>query len=324
VKTVADQLRGKRLSWKGYLEDMANGGPGEPKSCRHPEIGERDDTQDAEVGDQYAARHNPFVYFHSIIDSPECAKRDVDLGKLPHDLKRPSTTPSFALIVPNLCDDGHDEPCVDGRPGGLVSADAWLKKQVPAILDSPGYRDDGLLIVTFDEAEGTGGEADASACCDELSGPNTINPGALEQGPGGGRIGAILISDFIRPGSSIATPYNHYSLLRSVENIFGLGHLGYAARPGLSAFGSEVFNQTPRLTIKARPRKLRRRRRRTLKVRVNRPARLTFAGACRRKPKRTDLAGKYRVRVKLRRRGRCRIRASRDGWRFARVRIRVK
>ena len=79
VKTVADQLAAKGLSWKGYLDDM-----GTP--CRHPALNATDDTQKAEPGDQYAARHNPFVYFHSIIDSPSCARNDVPLSRLPGDL----------------------------------------------------------------------------------------------------------------------------------------------------------------------------------------------------------------------------------------------
>src|SRR4051794_18919481 len=67
VLTIAHQLEEKQLSWKGYMEDLASG---DVKSCRHPEIGARDDTQSAKEDSQYAARHNPFVYFHSIIDSP--------------------------------------------------------------------------------------------------------------------------------------------------------------------------------------------------------------------------------------------------------------
>jgi hypothetical protein len=190
------------------------------------------------VGDQYAARHNPFVYFHSIIDSPACAANDVPLERLTTDLSRPRTTPSYAMVVPDLCEDGHDEPCVDGRPGGLVSADAFLRTWVPKILGSKGFADNGLLMVTFDEAED-----DSSACCDEPTGPNTLANGAESGGPGGGRIGAVLISRFIRAGTVNDTPYNHYSLLRSVEDLFGLGHLGYAAQDGLKPFGTDVYNK---------------------------------------------------------------------------------
>ena len=86
-------------------------------ACRHPAVNGADDTQQAERGDQYATRHNPFVYFHSIIDSPACARDDVPLSRLPGDLGGVESTANLSLIVPNLCNDGHDAPCVDGRPG---------------------------------------------------------------------------------------------------------------------------------------------------------------------------------------------------------------
>jgi len=63
---------------------------------------------------------------------------------------------------------------------------------------------------------------------------------------GGGRVGAVLISKFIRPGSVNDTPYNHYSLLRSIEDLFRLSHLGYTGQSGLVAFGSVVYNCYPR------------------------------------------------------------------------------
>ncbi len=236
VKTIADQLEAKGLTWKGYMEDMANS-PTEPKSCRHPALNARDNSQSAKADDQYAARHNPFVYFHSIIDRPICATNDVDLTELPNDLASASTTPSYSLITPDLCSDGHDTPCVDGRPGGLESINAFLKATIPQITSSPAYADGGLVIVTFDEAEN-----DASDCCGEPMGPNTPNNGGPEPGNGGGRIGAVLLSPYIKLGSVNATPYNHYGLLRSTEDLFGLPHLAYAAQDGLKPFGDDVFN----------------------------------------------------------------------------------
>ena len=237
VRTIADQLEAKGLTWKGYMQDMANSDT-EKKTCRRPDPNSPDGTQMARMGDQYAARHNPFVYFHSIIDRPICATNDVDLSALPADLASESTTPSYSFIVPNLCEDGHDSPCVDGRPGGLVSADEFLKTWIPRITASAAYADGGLLIVTFDEAED-----DASDCCNEPSGPNTPNNGGPHQGNGGGRTGAVLLSPFIKPGGVNDTPYNHYSLLRSTEDMFGLPHLGYAAQEGLKPFGDDVFTQ---------------------------------------------------------------------------------
>jgi hypothetical protein len=118
----------------------------------------------------------------------------------------------------------------------MPAADAFLREWVPRITGSPAYRSDGLLAIVFDEAA-----SDSSACCGERPGPNTPAPGAQSGGPGGGRTGAVLLSPFIRPGTTSDQQYNHYSLLRSIEDSFGLAHLGYAAAPDLRAFGSDVF-----------------------------------------------------------------------------------
>ena len=244
VKTVADQLEAVGKRWRGYMEDMAAKAPEEPARCRHPAINSFDDTQKAEVGDQYATRHNPFMYFHSIIDQQlSCDRHVVDLKKMRADLRRERTTPAYSFITPNLCHDGHDEPCVNGEPGGLVSANRWLKNTVPSILHSPGFKRRGLLLVTFDEAEASGDDADSSACCGEKPGPNTPSPGGPHPGPGGGRVGAVMLSPCIRGGTVDRTPYNHYSMLRSVEDALGLPQLGYAAQPGLVPFGSKTFTR---------------------------------------------------------------------------------
>ncbi len=229
VKTVADQLEAKGLTWRGYMEDM-----GTP--CRHPAANAPDDTQKAKVGDQYAARHNPFVYFHSITDSPSCAANDVDLSQLTTDLSTVATTRNLTYITPNLCNDAHDSPCVDGRPGGLVTADQWLSTWIPKILASPAYKLDGLLVVTFDEAD-TESTDGAAACCGEGPGPNSPLPGIY--GMGGGRTGTVLVSPFLRPGTLNNTGYNHYSLLRTIENTFGLAPLGYAETA--RGFGYDVW-----------------------------------------------------------------------------------
>jgi hypothetical protein len=238
VPTIAGQLRAAGLEWKGYMEDMGLDRRRDgAATCAHPAIGQPDRAQAATRTDQYATRHNPFVYFHSIIDDAAgCAARDVPLTRLPGDLARASRTPNLSFIVPDLCNDGHDEVCANGGPGGLRAADAWLRRWVPQITRSPAFRRDGLLIVTFDEAD-----ADSSACCGEPTGPNTTNPGFRTPGPGGGRVGAVVLSPFVRPGTRSTVAYNHYSLLRSLEDVFGLAHLGYAAQDGLRPFGADVY-----------------------------------------------------------------------------------
>jgi phosphatidylinositol-3-phosphatase len=275
IKTLVNQLDAAGLTWKGYMEDMGNNPAREAAACGHPIIGTgTDNTNGAEapsaavpLGDAYATRHNPFVYFHSIIDSPSCQTKVVNLTKLTADLQKEATTPNYVFITPNLCNDGHDgsgtgatgTTCANGQPGGLTSADAFLKTWVPQILASPAYRKDGLLIITFDESSYTlNSSTDASTgqttiditfqgqtCCNEQPGPNLagVRPGSVTlintpslvenivvNGYGGDRIGAVLLSPFIKPGSTSEVQYNHYSLLRSLEDIFRLDeHLGYAA-----------------------------------------------------------------------------------------------
>ena len=117
------QLAERRFTWKGYMEDIGDS-PTQAKSCRHPAVGAADDTQQARAGDQYAARHNPFVYFHSIIDGPACAQRVMGLDQLSPDLRSASTTPNLAYITPNLCNDGHDARRRRGRePRDLVDGE---------------------------------------------------------------------------------------------------------------------------------------------------------------------------------------------------------
>ncbi len=231
VSTVANQLSARGLTWKGYMEDMAT-------PCHHPALGTHDDSISAKVGDQYATRHNPFVYFHSIIDTPACAADDVPLTQLSSDLTAASRAPNLAFITPNLCHDGHDTPCVDMQPGGLVSADGFLSTWVPRILASPAYRSGGALAILFDEADA----GDATACCNEPAFPNApSNGGPLTPGPGGGHVGAVVLSPYIDPGTVDRVAFNHFSFLRTVEDLFRLSHLGYAAMSGLRSAGADLF-----------------------------------------------------------------------------------
>ena len=239
------------------MQDMGNVPTREAAVCAHPAVGTVGQTQLAVPGDGYATRHNPFVYFHSIIDDTSlCNSRVVPLGTtsgalpagapagttgLATDLTRTATTPAVSFITPNLCSDGHDATCVNqpGAPTAGANIDAFLATWVPKITGAPAFKRDGLLIVTFDEADVTGPGADATACCNEQPGPAAALPGLT--GPGGGRTGTVLISPFIKPGTVSTVPYNHYSTLATIEGLFGLAKLGQAASV-TAMFGRDVFS----------------------------------------------------------------------------------
>jgi hypothetical protein len=266
IRTLPDQLNSIGKTWRAYMGDMGNDPTRESATCGHPQLNTTDHTQIAQapsaavpLGDQYASRHNPFVYFHSIIDSPDCKSGVVNLNQLSQDLKSEGTTPNFVFVTPNLCDDGHDAPCVNGQPGGLISADAFLQKWIPMIMSSPAYKEDGLIVINFDEGGPTttatsGGYLitfPGQYCCSEQPGPNlgtfpqttviALSPSVsytiTYADYGGDRTGAVLLSPFIKPGTISYTPFNHYSLLKTLEQIFQTdGYLGYAAQPGLLGF----------------------------------------------------------------------------------------
>lgn len=243
VKTLPDQLEKAGHSWKGFMEDLGEDSLRDKYgTCTLQRIGQRDLTGFFTGPDGYTAKHDPFLYFHTILDDQtRCAARIVNLDELTQDLRSVATTPSYSFIVPNLCHDGQDEHCGNGTPGGAAGMDGFLKKWVPAITGSPAFRKDGLLIVTFAQSDGlTPGGYDA--CCGEkpLS-SNPLKPGF--RGPGGGKVGAVALSPFIRPGTVSSLPYDHYALLRTVEDIYGLGHLGYAGEPDLHSFGADIFSR---------------------------------------------------------------------------------
>jgi hypothetical protein len=308
--TLPDQLTAKQLTWRAYIEGMADAPAGQHKTCRSPKLESADPDQVPRPNDPYVTWRNPFVYFDSVRLGPDCHKDDVDLSKLAADLKKPAKTPAVAYIVPSPCDDGSAQPCKPNAKAGLPAADAFLKKIVPEIKKSAAYKDAGLIAITFDEAPQSGTGADPSACCGNPTYPNlpappTTTPGTTTtpttttttpttttpvtttpttttpttpetttipttpttttttptttpttttpapttgEGPttptgGGGQVGLLLISSFVKPGSSdLVDYYNHYSLLASIEDLFGLKHLGYASDPALPRFDGATYN----------------------------------------------------------------------------------
>jgi phosphatidylinositol-3-phosphatase len=152
----------------------------------------------------YVTRRNPFVYFHSLLDGDACTSFDVGFDQLAFDLTSADTTPSLSWIVPNRCHDGSGTAC----PAGSGDVTSFLATTVAQILRSKAYAEGGLVAIT--SAQGGG---------------------------------LLLLSQQVKPGSSADVgSYNHYSLLRSIEDLFGLDHLGHAGDPGVLAFDKAVYN----------------------------------------------------------------------------------
>jgi hypothetical protein len=253
TQTLAGQLSAKRLTWRAYLEGMDEGAggagagaDGADGACGHPALGAADPTsaQTPPPGQTYATWRNPFVYFHSVIDSSQCASDDVGLSRLTSDLASTKSTPSFAYIVPDLCHDGAATPCAPGAPAGMAAADGFLQKVVPEITGSKAYKENGLLVITVDEAPSSGEFADSSSCCGQPAFPNLPAPSGAFGKPGGGQVGALLLSPYIKGGNLVQDTYNHFSLLRTIEDLFGLTHLGYAGGREVSSFAPALFTKS--------------------------------------------------------------------------------
>ncbi|HEY2053000.1 MAG TPA: alkaline phosphatase family protein [Solirubrobacterales bacterium] len=207
VFTLGDQLEVGGFTWRAYMEGMADPATGAPANCVYPGANE----QEAPALGGYSARLNPFTHFHSLLDLGACGTNDVPITELKKDLKSEAKTPSFSYISPDLCSAGVAGQCPEGALTGAAAADAWLAEVVPEILESPAYKKDGLLIVSFG-----GVNPPVVAAEGEVAPPPPANPL---------KTGAVLVSKFITKGSTDATPYTPYSLLRTSEELFGLGQL---------------------------------------------------------------------------------------------------
>jgi phospholipase C len=158
------------------------------------------------VGDAYpyAQRHNPFIYFTPIrTDKVRCTSHIVPFDQFAGDLTQ-GWLPDFAFITPDVCHDMHDCSIADG--------DRWLSNVVPTILNSSEFQSGGVLFITWDEGETNAG------CCNGLA--------------RGGHIPTLVISSLARSGFHSDMPENHYNLLRTIEDAWGLPSLGHAANVG--------------------------------------------------------------------------------------------
>jgi len=144
--------------------------------------------------DRYAKKHDPLLYFRDVADSPVSRRHVVPFTRLAGDLRR-HRLPAFSLIVPNLCNDMHD--C------SVATGDAWLKAHIAPLVRSRELRG-GVVFVVFDE-------------------------GTSDTG-GGGRVEALALGPTVRRGSKFTRATNHYGLLRTIEDAWGLPRLGLSRR----------------------------------------------------------------------------------------------
>jgi hypothetical protein len=141
---------------------------------------------------RYVKRHNPFAYFRDVYGDNSC-KRVVPADKL-DDHARVGKLGDFNWITPDQCHNTHD---CDVRTG-----DRYLSHLIPKLLDWTGPR--GFVVLTYDEGSSGAG------CCGNAR---------------GGRIATVLAGPGVRRGADVSQPYTLYSLLRSLEDVFGVGHL---------------------------------------------------------------------------------------------------
>ena len=144
----------------------------------------------AEDSGRYAVKHNPFMYYPSVTDDREsCANHVVPLSWLDDDLKSARTLPDYVFITPDMCSSTHDCPVRTG--------DDWLSRQVPKILASPAFTSkNSLLVVTYDEGRGSSNQ-----------------------------VATVFAGPAARKGYTSDTRFTHYSLLRTVEDAWGLDPL---------------------------------------------------------------------------------------------------
>ncbi len=163
------------VSWKGYFEDI----PG--TTCPVTDV------------NKYAVRHDPFVYFPDVKGNTAfCQSHIRPYSELSGNLSSNSVA-KYNFIVPNLCNDGHDT--CSPISNQVTQIDTWLKNNVPTILNSQAYKNNGALFITVDN--------------DDSSLKNPLLMIVLSPlAKGNGYTSAIL--------------YNHGSLLRTVEDIFGI------------------------------------------------------------------------------------------------------
>jgi len=180
---LVNLLEAAGISWKTYQEDE---GSGAYNGIDCPNYNE---------GNYYDVNHNPFVYFTDITNNPNNPTRCHDhvrpYSEFPTDLAS-NTVPRYNFIVPDLCHDMHENISCS-QSNRVLYGDTWLSTEVPKILGSQAYLNNGALFIVWDE-------------------------GASGDGP----IGMIVLSPKAKRWYSNTIQYTHSSTLRTMQEIFGV------------------------------------------------------------------------------------------------------
>ncbi|HYT29824.1 MAG TPA: alkaline phosphatase family protein [Actinomycetota bacterium] len=198
------QLDGIDVTWQSWMESM-------PAPCTLTNTG-----GDATLN-HYAAKHNPAVFFDGIegqngvwspTPGPECTANDIPAGSTgPNDMSTfeaalaSGNVARFNLVVPNECEDAHDNCKPAGNP--ILQFDQFLQREVHLIESSPAFGTDGVIVVTFDEGI-------------------TNGPNHADHFGNGGNVVFAVISPLAVPGTYTAFASDHYGFLRTMEDGFGL------------------------------------------------------------------------------------------------------
>ncbi len=241
-RNLVDQLESAHLTWGAYMETL----PADKLDRYGP-------TTPSGTVKLYAKKHNPFVLFDDIKNNPERMARVKDYSALATDLNSPDA-PNFVWISPNQCNDmhggvystidGHPEtPCPygstkdDANDAALKQkGDAFVRNAVTTIMQSKAWTKRSAIVIVTDENDYTGnttngGWESADGCCDSpyvAAGDPRISaswPGGIY---GGGLVPAVVVTGNGPQHKVSHKPYNHYSLLTTIEDNWHLGHLGHA------------------------------------------------------------------------------------------------
>ena len=219
---LTDRLAARGLSWKGYFESI-------------PKPGSTVTVWPASGPDEghYAVKHNGFMAFKSVQKDPRRAAKIVGFDALDRDIAR-NALPNFAHIVPDQCDDMHGLPACRDETELVRRADATAGRIVAKIAATAMWKgpQNCAIVITFDEDGG-----------DSFSHANSLAtiPSA------GGWIATIVITNHGPRRFADGAPYDHYSLVRSIEEAFRLsGHLGRAvAATNMSPLFAPLANRRP-------------------------------------------------------------------------------